>query len=148
MEARSETSRGSEGDLEEGPRGVFHLAIPARDLDAAERFYTTVLGARRARRYDDRVTLWFFGHQVVCHLDTEHVEVEPRPYPRHFGFTFTRREDFDRVWRCVEANGPGFLQERHVRWPEKPERHETFFVADPSNNVIEFKCYDDPRFVY
>ena len=42
-------------------RDVFHLAIPARDLDEAHRFYVEQLGCKLARRYPDRITLDFFG---------------------------------------------------------------------------------------
>ena len=75
---------------------VFHLAIPARDLDEAQDFYVARLGCHLARRYDDRITLDFFGDQVVCHL-SDKIEAEPELYPRHFGVTFRRREDFDAV---------------------------------------------------
>ena len=47
---------------------VFHLAIPVHDLDAAQHFYVTMLGCKLARRYPDRITLDFFGDQLVCHL--------------------------------------------------------------------------------
>ena len=49
-------------------RDAFHLAIPALDLDEAYEFYVTGLGCKLARRYNDRITLDFFGDQVVCHL--------------------------------------------------------------------------------
>ena len=35
-----------------------------------------------------------------------------------------------------------------VRFSDQPECHRTFFIADPSNNLIEFKHYDEDRFVY
>lgn len=44
---------------------IFHLAIPCRDLDEAKGFYVDQLECRLARRYDDRITLEFFGDQVV-----------------------------------------------------------------------------------
>jgi uncharacterized protein len=47
---------------------VFHLAIPVHDLDAAQHFYVDLLGCKLARRYPDRITLDFFGDQLVCHL--------------------------------------------------------------------------------
>ena len=47
---------------------AFHLAIPTHDLDEAQDFYVTRLGCKLARRYPDRITLDFFGDQVVCHL--------------------------------------------------------------------------------
>jgi extradiol dioxygenase family protein len=130
------------------PSLVFHLAIPTHDLDAAQRFYTSVLGAERARRYEDRVTFRFFGHQVVCHLAPAGVDPAPRPYPRHFGITFARLEDFDALHRRILLTGTRLCEERAVRWPERRERHETFFLADPSNNVLEFKCYADPGCMY
>ena len=49
-------------------RDAFHLAIPAYDLAEAEHFYVDLLGCKLARRYQDRITLDFFGDQVVCHL--------------------------------------------------------------------------------
>lgn len=58
------------------PRNVFHLAIPALDLEAAREFYVEGLGCTLARRYDDRITLNFFGDQVVCHL-SDRIDTAP-----------------------------------------------------------------------
>ena len=57
---------------------AFHLAIPARDLDDAEAFYVKLLGCKLARRYADRITLDFFGDQLVCHLSDRIDEDPPR----------------------------------------------------------------------
>ena len=57
---------------------AFHLAIPTHDLDAAYRFYVEGLGCKLARRYADRITLDFFGDQVVCHLSEDWVR-DPGP---------------------------------------------------------------------
>src|SRR5271169_2603855 len=54
---------------------VFHLAIPVHDLDAAQHFYVSMLGCKLARRYPDRITLDFFGDQLVCHLAKRDAEV-------------------------------------------------------------------------
>ena len=50
------------------PGDVFHLAIPVRDLAEAQEFYVDGLGCHLARHYPDRITLDFFGDQLVCHL--------------------------------------------------------------------------------
>ena len=60
---------------------VFHLAIPTHDLDAAQEFYVTKLGCKLARRYDDRITLDFFGDQVVCHLTAGRARRAGEPVP-------------------------------------------------------------------
>jgi uncharacterized protein len=126
---------------------AFHVAIPAHDLDAAVGFYVGQLGAKLARRYPDRVTLDFFGDQLVCHL-SEAVSAEPVPYPRHFGVTFASPDDFDRLLRLVELRKISTLGEAAVRFAGTAEEHRQIFLVDPSNNVLEFKVYDDPRMLY
>ena len=126
---------------------VFHLAIPAADLDATQDFYVGGLGCKLARRYADRITLDFFGDQVVCHL-SDHVDEAPELYPRHLGVTFRRREDWERLLRLARTRGLSFFAEPFHRFAGRAEEHESFVLADPSNNLLEFKYYDDPRMMY
>jgi uncharacterized protein len=128
-------------------RDACHVAIPARDLDEAVEFYVFGLGVKLARRYADRVTFDFFGDQLVCHL-CEDVPEEAVAYPRHFGLSFARAEDFDRLVRLVENRKLRTLSGPTVRFEGTAEQHRTIFLVDPSNNVIEFKNYDDPRLQY
>lgn len=126
---------------------VFHLAIPALDLDAAEEFYVKILGCKLARRYADRITLDFFGDQLVCHL-SDRIDDDPAMYPRHFGITFRRREDFDAVLRLARVRGATFFAEPSQRFKGMIEEHSTFVLRDPSNNLVEFKHYLDHRMMY
>jgi extradiol dioxygenase family protein len=128
---------------------AFHLAIPTHDLDAAQQFYVDGLGCHLARRYHDRITLDFFGDQVVCHLSGEDkIERQPELYPRHFGVTFRRREDFDAVLFCAQIRDLPFFQACQPRFKDRVEEHLTFVLRDPSGNLIEFKHYRDPRMIY
>ncbi|MDZ7637536.1 MAG: VOC family protein [Bryobacterales bacterium] len=130
------------------PDNVFHLAIPTHDLDAARHFYVDLLGCRLARRYDDRITLDFFGDQVVCHLCPEEVDPAPKMYPRHFGVTFHDRTGFDATLDRARSNGIRFFGEPFLRFEGRREEHSTFFLIDPSNNLLEFKHYADPEMMY
>ena len=127
---------------------VFHLAIPCRDLDEAHGFYVDGLGCRAARRYEDRITLDFFGDQVVCHLSPGSVPSQATMYPRHFGVTFRLRQAFDDLHDRVARAGVGFFRDTFVRFAGMREEHSTFFLVDPSNNVLEFKHYIDPEMMY
>jgi len=127
---------------------VFHLAIPTHDLDLAEFFYTKIIGAERARRYEDRVTFKFFDHQIVCHLAPNEIAADVKMYPRHFGVTFSDEDAFMAHYRrCKAADWP-LWKDIDARWPDLPEAHKMFFVADASNNLLEFKYYRDPSFIY
>lgn len=126
---------------------AFHLAIPARDLDAAYDFYVRGLGCKLARRYDDRITLDFFGDQVVCHL-SDRTDAEPELYPRHFGVTFRERADWDRLVHLAETRGLTFFAKPFLRFEGLVEEHSSFVLQDPSNNLLEFKHYADHRMMY
>jgi uncharacterized protein len=128
-------------------RAIFHLAIPTKDLDESAEFYTA-LGCRIARRYDDRITMDFFGDQVVCHLNPNKIDHSPEMYPRHFGLTFHHKTDFDQFLKNCEAKKLKFFDKPSVRFKGKKEQHEMFFLIDPSNNLIEFKYYPDPNMIF
>ncbi|GAA2558322.1 glyoxalase [Winogradskya consettensis] len=126
-------------------RDAFHVAIPTHDLDTAVEYYVFGLGARLARRYPDRVTFDFFGDQLVCHLDPAAVVPEPVAYPRHFGVSFARPEDFDRLLTLIEHRKLPVFSGPALRFEGTAEQHRTIFLVDPSNNILEFKQYEDPR---
>jgi extradiol dioxygenase family protein len=131
-------------------RDVFHLAIPVDDLDEAEVFYVGALGCKLARRYADRITIDFFGDQLVCHLAEN-----PRPrdaelslYPRHFGVTFRERRDFDALYELCVQRKVELFADVSTRFEGLVEVHRTFVLRDPSDNLVEFKHYADPRMMY
>jgi len=129
---------------------VFHLAIPVYDLDEAQQFYVGSLGCKLARRYPDRITVDFFGDQLVCHL----VDAPEAPrgdlnlYPRHFGVTFREGRDFDALYVLCVQRKVEFFSDVTVRFEGLVEVHRTFVLRDPSDNLIEFKNYTDPRMMY
>jgi uncharacterized protein len=129
---------------------AFHLAIPTHDLALAEDFYVRLLGCKLARRYDDRITLDFFGDQVVCHLSEDAVPSEENPplYPRHFGVTFRQSEEFEALLEVCMLRKIPLFQGPTTRFDGMAEVHRTFVLRDPSDNLIEFKHYRDPRMMY
>lgn len=129
-------------------RNAFHLAIPTRDLDEAQEFYVGGLGCHLARRYNDRLTLDFFGDQVVCHLSEVWDRGPLQLYPRHFGITFCEKEDFDRLLFLIETRNLQVFAPCQPRFEDTAEEHLTVVVVDPSGNLVEFKHYRDPRMMH
>ena len=130
-------------------RDVFHLAIPVDDLDEAEAFYSGALGCKLARRYADRITLDFFGDQLVCHLSDEQ-----RPPAGGSGCTRgtlvsrSARPDFDALYQLCVQRKIEFFSDVSTRFDGLVEVHRTFVLRDPSDNLVEFKHYSDPRMMY
>ena len=127
---------------------AFHLAVPCKDLQETLDYYENKLGCESRRKYDDRVTFNFFGDQLVCHLSPEKVDLEANPYPRHFGVTFSEKEDFELFVAHLKQNGVDFFHPLTTRFEGLPEVHSTFFLKDPSNNVLEFKFYPNKEMMY
>jgi extradiol dioxygenase family protein len=130
-------------------RYIAHVAVPCRDLQETARWYSEVLGAQPVRILDDRVTFSFGGVlQLVCHVERRAIEPSPRAYPRHFGLTFLQMEDFWKMAHHVEKLGVKVMVPATARFANTPHEHQTLMLADPSNNVVEFKCYLRPELSY
>jgi extradiol dioxygenase family protein len=130
-------------------RYIAHVAVPCRNLDEAARWYAEVLGVRPVRILKDRVTFSFGGVlQLVCHLERRANVASPRAYPRHHGLTFLRREEFLRMRDHLVNLGVKFLVRPALRFANTEHEHHTLMVADPSGNVVEFKCYTRPERSY
>ncbi len=132
---------------------LFHLAIPVRDLAAAEAFYGGVLGCEKGRRSRTWTDYNFFGHQLVTHLcaaeeavATSPVEDEDVPV-RHFGVLLDR-ERWEATASRLKAAGAEFLIEPTLRHEGAPGEQRVFFVKDPSGNALEFKCMTNPDEVF
>jgi uncharacterized protein len=120
---------------------LFHLAFPVHDLKVAKRFYVEGLGCALGRESDSAMTLQLGGHQIVAQLFSQPLERQKGIYPRHFGLIFTAQEDWQALADRAETNGLTFYQQPRVRYAGTRIEHRTFFLEDPSLNLLEFKHY-------
>jgi uncharacterized protein len=128
----------------------FHLAFPVDDLDAARRFYGTLLRCPEGRSADDWVDFNLYGHQIVAHLApdsvrpnaTNPVDGEDVPVP-HFGVVLPIAEWKALAERLVEAD-VDFVIAPTVRFEGQPGEQATMFFLDPAGNALEFKAMADP----
>lgn len=123
-------------------RYISHAAVACRDVGEAAHWYSSVIGGTPMRVREDRVSLSVGGVlQLVCHLHPDEVEPAPRPYPRHLGLTFLDAGDYARMKAHIETIGHPFLLSPMTRFPLNKHEHQSFMLADPSGNVVEFKWY-------
>lgn len=120
---------------------LFHLAFPIYDIEETIRFYVDGLGCRVGRRSQQAITLGLAGHQLVGHMVTEETPAQKGIYPRHFGLVLLSQEDWQALADRAKAKGLSFYQQPRVRFPGARIEHRTFFLEDPSQNLLEFKHY-------
>lgn len=126
---------------------LFHLAFPMTDLEATRKFYVEGLGCTLGRKSDSAMILGLAGHQIVAHLAKESVE-QKGIYPRHFGLVFTNEKDWQALVDRAKAKGLKFYQEPRHRYPGQRTEHRTFFLEDPSHNLLEFKHYTNESAIF
>ena len=119
---------------------LFHLAFPIHDIDATLRFYVDGLGCTVGRQSKQAITLGLAGHQLVGHLAPDQLS-QKGIYPRHFGLIFLAQEKWQALVDQAKTKGLTFYQQPRVRFPGTRIEHRTFFLEDPSHNLLEFKHY-------
>lgn len=124
---------------------TFHLAIPSKDINESIGFYKKIGTLGRW------TTTWAIfnvhGIQLVCHK-WHSCDDRPTMYPRHFGFIIDDLADFDKLYNSLRVKEIPFFEDTFRRFKGEDAEHETFFIKDPSNNVIEFKWYKNKGSIF
>ena len=132
---------------------LFHLAFPVADLDRARDFYVGVLGCREGRSSPSWVDFEFYGHQITAHLAPSEPEAHCNPVDgdripaRHFGAILPWSE-WEALAERLEVAGVQFMIRPRIRFEGQPGEQGTFFVCDPSRNVIEMKSFRDAERIF
>jgi extradiol dioxygenase family protein len=131
----------------------FHIAFPVDDLEAARRFYGTVLGCPEGRSSERWIDFDLFGHQIVAHLRPASATQDQQknggntvdghevPIP-HFGVVLTQAQ-WKQLAERVRAAGVRFLIEPYTRFEGQTGEQSTMFFLDPAGNALEFKSFAD-----
>ena len=128
-------------------RPVFHLAFPVNDLEAARAFYGEVLNCPIGREAPTWIDFNFFGYQITVHLDRGHTgpqisnEVDGAAIPvPHFGLILAW-DDWHQAVDHLNYIGVRYVLPPAIRFAGQVGEQATFFLADPSGNVLEFKAF-------
>jgi extradiol dioxygenase family protein len=127
---------------------LFHLAFPIHDFELAKAFYLDQLGCKLGRESEHAVIFQLADHQIVGHKIEELPPRQETIYPRHFGLIFLKKTEFDRFIQQLNAKQVPFEFALKTRYPNTKIEHQTFFLRDPSNNLLEFKYYTYPTAIF
>jgi len=132
----------------------FHLAFPVIDLEETRNFYLGILGCSLGRESETWIDFNFFGHQIVAHLSPEDCheiksnKVDGDKVPsRHFGVILSW-ENWDSLCGKLKKNKVQFRINPKIRFKNEKGQQGTFFIDDPSGNVLEFKSFKHDLMVF
>ena len=132
----------------------FHLAFPVNDLNASKEFYTKILSCKIGRESETWVDFDFYGHQIVAHLAPEECKLNMRNYVdgdmvscRHFGVILLWN-DWKSLGEKLKEIQINFVIKPKIRFKNKKGEQGTFFLADPSKNILEFKSFKNKSMIF
>lgn len=120
---------------------LFHLAFPVYNLAETKTFYVEGLGCQMGRESRHALILSLYGHQLVAHVAQEPLAPQKGIYPRHFGLVFREKGEWDGLLERAKEKNLRFFEPPRQRFPGQLTEHFTFFLADPFDNLLEFKHY-------
>ena len=132
----------------------FHLAFPVIDLEETRNFYLVILGCSLGRESETWIDFNFFGHQIVAHLSPEDCheiksnKVDGDKVPsRHFGVILSWK-NWESLCGKLKKNKVQFRINPKIRFKNEKGQQGTFFIDDPSGNVLEFKSFKHDLMVF
>lgn len=120
---------------------IFHLAFPMYDVESTQLFYEKQLGCKPGRASAHALIFQLGQHQIVAHKVDEQPPVQQGIYPRHFGLIFLDKHEFDAFIQRIDHNNVRYEIPLKIRYPGTSIEHQSFFLKDPANNLLEFKYY-------
>ncbi|WP_058505358.1 VOC family protein [Legionella nautarum] len=120
---------------------LFHLAFPIHDFALAKHFYVGQLGCILGRESEHALILQLGKHQIVAHKIASPLPPQEGIYPRHFGLIFLDKTEFETFVQELKNKQLHFEIPLKTRFPNSKIEHQSFFLKDPSNNLLEFKYY-------
>ncbi|HXJ97930.1 MAG TPA: hypothetical protein VNJ50_03720 [Gelidibacter sp.] len=131
----------------------FHLALPCVSINKTRLFYEGILGAQIGRSAVKWADINLFDHQITfteCgpfKFDSKSYSFNGDILPSfHFGVILDKAEWENVRQRLISKNVPIVSQVKFLE--NKTGEHESFFVKDPNDYTVEFKCFSKASDVF
>ena len=132
----------------------FHLAFPVLNINETIQWYTNILGCKIGRQDKRWVDFNFYGHQISAHLVDQEIKfkniniVDGENIPcRHFGIILSQTE-WNKLSKELILKKINFIIKPNTRFKGKKGEQSTFFIKDPSGNVLEFKSFKNDSYIF
>lgn len=131
----------------------FHLALPCISIIKTRMFYKDILGSEIGRSAVKWADINLFNHQITfteCgtfKFDCKSYNFNGAVLPSfHFGVILEKEEWNKLLERMNSKNIPIISQVKFLE--HKTGEHHSFFVKDPNDYTVEFKCFNTSSEVF
>ena len=124
----------------------FHLSLPCTSIKATKEFYGNLLGASMGRHAQNWVDVNLYDHQITFtkagkfEFNYPSYTFEGNILPAfHFGVILDE-EAWQKLLTKLHSKKVE-LQAESTFLMDKTGEHRSFFVKDPNDYTVEFKCF-------
>lgn len=131
----------------------FHLSLPCRDIEKTKAFYSEILDSNIGRNTNTWIDVDLFGNQITFtqsgdfNFDFKNYRLGDQILPSfHFGIIINI-DDFGQLYsRLLQLDIGVTLQTTYMK--AHVGEHLSFFLKDPNDYMIEFKCFKNHSEVF
>jgi|SaaInlV_100m_DNA_5_1039725.scaffolds.fasta_scaffold13576_5 uncharacterized protein len=131
----------------------FHLSLPCKDLKTTEEFYSKILETPMGRTANNWIDLNLFGNQITFtksgdfNFSFKNYRLGGQILPSfHFGI-IVNIDDFGMLYaRILKLDIEVSITTTFMK--NSIGEHVSFFIKDPNDYMIEFKCFKDGSDVF
>jgi uncharacterized protein len=131
----------------------FHLSLPCRDIEKTKAFYSEILDSNIGRNTNTWIDVDLFGNQITFtqsgdfNFDFKNYRLGDQILPSfHFGIIINI-DHFGQLYsRLLQLDIGVTLQTTYMK--AHVGEHLSFFLKDPNDYMIEFKCFKNHSEVF
>lgn len=131
---------------------AFHMSLPCQSVRETSSFYTNI-GASLGRKTQNWVDVNLYGHQMTFiksgkfNFSNPNYVFEGKILPSfHFGVILDS-ETWISVYKKLKEQNLDLVTES-VFLKDKTGEHQSFFVKDPNEYMLEFKSFKTPKDIF
>jgi hypothetical protein len=129
------------------------MSLPCLSVKETKAFYTDSIGATLGRHTQNWVDVNLFGHQLTFikaekfNFNSPNYVFEGKILPSfHFGIIVD-----EKTWNDIYLNLKKQdldIVEKTTFLTDKTGEHASFFIKDPNDYMLEFKCFKDSKNIF
>jgi extradiol dioxygenase family protein len=131
---------------------AFHMSLPCQSVRETSSFYTNI-GASLGRKTQNWVDVNLYGHQMTFiksgkfNFSHPNYVFEGKILPSfHFGVILDSKS-WDSVYKKLKEQNLDLVTES-IFLKDKTGEHQSFFVKDPNEYMLEFKSFKSPKDIF
>ena len=131
----------------------FHLSLPCKDIEKTREFYSEIIKTKVGRSANSWIDIDLYGNQITFtqsgsfNFEYKNYRLGEQILPSfHFGIIINI-ENFGTIYGRLLQLDIG-ITSKTTFMKENIGEHLSFFVKDPNDYMIEFKCFKNTNEVF